>query len=142
MQTLKENWMCEIEEIVNDHNQPFATESHADDEETFDNETDPITAPVSSILPEDYALDPSSANVDTMLDPSSFSGNAGAVNFEYDTYGIGAFDMPCASDVMSQAVGLSNFHPQVAFDNVYFDESCQQQQAAQFNESASSQGWM
>jgi hypothetical protein len=144
MQTLKENWMREIEEVVNDQSQPLAPESNTDDDELFDNDSEPVLpATISSILPAEYVLDSSNAIVENMLDPSTFGGNAGAVNFEYDTYGVGGFEIPCASDVMSQAVGLSNFRPHIAFDSVSFDESCQQQQSALFNEeSVPSQEWM
>jgi hypothetical protein len=139
MQTLKENWMREIEEVVDGPSQPLAIDSAADDDEQFDNDTDAVTTTVSN----NFALNPSSVTVENMLDPSTIASSAGAVNFEYDTYGIGTFDIPCASEVMSQAVGLSDYRTQVAYDTVFFDESCQQQQSALFNEeSVPSQEWM
>jgi hypothetical protein len=144
MQHLKETWMREVEEVVDDQTQPLATQSNADDDEQFDNENEShAPATVSSNLADDYTLDPSSVLVENMLAPSTFDDDT--VNFEYDTYGIGTFDLPCASDVMSQATGLSSFYPHIAHDNVFFDESCQQQQqSALFNEESASacQVWM
>jgi hypothetical protein len=144
MQTLKEHWMCEIEEVVDDLTQPIATQPSADDDEQFDNETEShAPSTVSSNLADDFTLDPSSVTVENMLTPSTFDDDR--VNFEYDTYGIGTFDIPCASDLISQAVGLSNFYSHTAHDNVFFDESCQQQQqSALFNEESAlaSPVWM
>jgi hypothetical protein len=128
MQELKENWLREVEEFVTTETQLLTTESNTDDDEQFDNETDlnVTTATVSSSLPDDFAFDTSSAFVENMPLTSSFGSNADQVNFEYDTAGIGAFDMSVTSDLLSQATGL---YTNVAFgDNVFFDESVWQPQ--------------
>ncbi|KAF2435713.1 hypothetical protein EJ08DRAFT_285951 [Tothia fuscella] len=121
IEILKEKWMKEIEEDGTDESQPTPSETavDADEDKQYSADLDSNDhAAVNTFTPNNFGR----TTVDNLLD-DSFNGSY----IETDTSFMG-FDLSCTQNLMSQATGVSNYYPQMGYDNtLQFEDSFQQQ---------------